>query len=138
MTSRSFRILTIGTSTYPKLGLLADFFCLFPVLYCHWLPEGWVFICKSRHTTCWIRKSERKMGQTKPQTNFVSGFQQTLAMIHQVQGHGTCWRHMSERLGFVLTTFSSWSRRSPMSSRILSNSPESPIIPKRWSGRKTD
>ncbi len=47
------------------------------------------------------------------QPNFVAGFQQTMAMMQQVQGQGTCWRQLSERIGYLVRANLPWSNLAP-------------------------
>ncbi len=49
------------------------------------------------------------MRRLKKPPNFAAGFQQTMAMMHQVQGQGACWRRLSERIGYLVEANLPWS-----------------------------
>jgi hypothetical protein len=49
------------------------------------------------------------MHRLKKQPNFAAGFQQTMALMQQVQGQGACWRRLSERIGYLVGANLPWS-----------------------------
>jgi hypothetical protein len=81
-----------------------------------------------------VQKGEEIMGRAKDDPGCKSGLQLTLALLHQVQGDGICWRRLSQRSGCLVRTSRPWTGLSPASSGAPVNVPEPHSMKEeRWS-----
>lgn len=73
------------------------------------------------------------MGRTKGYPGFVSAFQQTAAMLRQVQYGEVCWRHLSQRMGYLVRTSRPWMGFLPVSCGAAAHGSGPHLRPKKWS-----